>query len=378
MTPRRRTTGYLAAAGAAIAAGFVTGRTLVAGVRTAPATAAIARPASARLAAVRRAADPRALSKLRAVAAEAPSRPTPDPIRELLLRAAATDDPEVLRYCEEVLAEWIGNDPERALRVLDWIRSTTARPELDVLFAALSAAEAFQDPRVVEAVTRLLETDDDGPRRALAAFAMRSLRRLAPETIDRLLAVAKGGPPEEVLFGLAQTIGAVMDHDRGGTGYDAALLTLAGIPAVRPAALEILGLNDPPVTPEQVRQVSEWVLSDPDPQTRAVAAAALGSPSEPARPEVLRLFEQAYAVEGDPYVRHVLLIESARAGGAEAETVLERMGALDPYFADDVREFRDLLRREPDWERVWLAKGELDERAQRTRPWEGCTEEETR
>lgn len=305
--------------------------------------------------------DPRELAELKSVAAGAPS---PDPVRDLLRRAAARDDHALLRYAEELLREWVGGDVERALTLLAWIRRTAARPELDVLFEALSRSEAFQNPRVLEAVVRLLEEDADGPRRALAAFALRNARRLADGLIERLEAVARAGPPEGVLHGLAQAFGAV----RAGE----ALLGLAELPEAREPALESLSLIDPAVSARQVARLEAWLASDPNPQVRALAAAALGAAGDDGRDRVLALYEQAFMAEGDPYVRHVLLTHAARLGGQEALPVLERMARRDPYFAPDVREYAEIFRTAVDWDRVGLEKAARDALAQRIHPWEGC------
>ena len=321
--------------------------------------------------------DAAALDSLAALASDAPdvaTRLAIAPLRELVRDAVAAVDPLTMQLAGGLLVERIGAHVDTALEVLELARGSFSPSELELLFRAVALSDAAKDPRVVDALLAIAADPELDARKHMGAvLTLQTQPSLSEGTQARLMKLASNVAAPELGSAVAGVLGSVVQHDPDNAPlYTSSLLSLARSETtpVRVAALESLMTNELLLDAPSADDVSAIARSDSSPQARAAAVASLAV--NPDKAKVLDTYAQLFASEPEPYVRWNILVGAVRASSAAALPLLHQFAAQDPYFAEDVADFDTILASgERDFEKVWLAKRAADERAGRTRPWEG-------
>ena len=175
-------------------------------------------------------------------------------LRDALRAAIAGEDPLLIDYLQERLAEVIGGDPASALAVVGW--ATESGPPLsNHLLAAVKHTAAVQQKAVAD---KLLALGADGKQgldvRRAALDALETQRTLSPDALGQLKSVAMDQHADEVAWMATRTIGKVMTEEFGRSGaadsYMKELLDIgqhSADTAVRSLALEMPSYGNIPV-----------------------------------------------------------------------------------------------------------------------------------
>ncbi|MBK7976676.1 MAG: hypothetical protein IPK07_26560 [Deltaproteobacteria bacterium] len=315
-----------------------------------------------------------ALAELGDASADVAGRLALTPLRELVRDAVAAVDPLQMQLAGGLLVERIGASVDVALEVLVLARESFSADELELLFRAVALSEAARDPRVVEALLGMAADPELDPMKRMGALlTLQTQPSLSEASRARLTALASDPALPELGSAVAGVLGSVVQRDLANApGYASSLLTLAGsdVTRVRVAALESLLTNELLLGGAEVSALATIARTDGSAQARASAAASLAV--NPDKALVLDTYARLFENEPDPYVRWNILVGAVRAGASGALPLLHQFAVTDPYFAEDVADFEAILASgEVDFEKVWLAKRAADERAGRTRPWEG-------
>jgi len=287
-----------------------------------------------------------------------------DTVRAALLAAIANKDRYLAAYLQERLTELVGNDPDRALQVLEWSKGTS-HPELGIYMEALKAAPAVHDAKVSGQLLKLGE--DKGATlqaRSAALGALETQRRLGPSDLKRLKAVALDETVDSVAWVATRTLGRVMKEDYERTGnyapYWKELLDISSKSddmAVRLLALEMPSYSNPLIGEESFAQLAHTLKTDRERDVREMAAFRLGVTRAPDK--ALKVYRAAFEQEHDVCVRWALFRFTVRVAGAAALPLLAEYAAKDPRFMKDYTEFKDLYASGTvDFARIWLKKAE--------------------
>jgi hypothetical protein len=287
-----------------------------------------------------------------------------DTVREALLAAIANKDRYLAAYLQERLTELVGNDPDRALQVLEWSKGTS-HPELGIYMEALKAAPAVHDAKVSGQLLKLGE--DKGATlqaRSAALGALETQRRLGPSDLKRLKAVALDETVDSVAWVATRTLGRVMKEDYERTGnyapYWKELLDISSKSddmAVRLLALEMPSYSNPLIGEESFAQLAHTLKTDRERDVREMAAFRLGVTRAPDK--ALKVYRAAFEQEHDVCVRWALFRFTVRVAGAAALPLLAEYAAKDPRFMKDYTELKDLYASGTvDFARIWLKKAE--------------------
>jgi hypothetical protein len=287
-----------------------------------------------------------------------------DTFRDALAAAIANKDRYLASYLQERLTELVGNDPARALQVLEWSKGTS-HPELNIYLEAIKAAPAVHDPKVSGQLMKMGE--DKGATlqaRSAALDALETQKHMGPAELKRLKAVALDETVDSVAWVATRTMGRVMKEDYERTGnykpYWKELLDVSAKSddmAVRLLALEMPSYSNPIIGDESFDQLSKTLASDRERDVREMAAFRLGVTSAPDK--ALEIYRDAFEKEHDVCVRWAIFRFAVRVAGADALPTLEQFAAKDPRFARDYVEFRDLYATGAvDFARIWLGKAE--------------------
>lgn len=284
--------------------------------------------------------------------------------RAALLAAIANRDRHLAGYLQERLTELVGNDPARALQVLEWSRGTS-QPELGIYMGALKAAPAVHDAKVSGQLMKMGEDKTSAlEARAAALDALETQRRMGPSDLKRLKAVALDETVDSVAWVATRTMGRVMKEDYERTGnyapYWKELLDISGKSddmAVRLLALEMPSYSNPVIGDESFEQLAKTLKTDRERDVREMAAFRLGVTSSPDK--ALGIYREAFEQEHDVCVRWAIFRFAVRVAGAGALPLLQEFAAKDPRFVRDYTEFRDLYASGTvDFARIWLGKAE--------------------
>jgi hypothetical protein len=287
-----------------------------------------------------------------------------DTFRAALAEAVAAKDRHLATYLQERLTELVGNDASKALQVLKWAEGTS-QPELGVYMEALKATEAVHNPAVAEQLLKMAE-DKGSPllNRAAALDTLETQRRLSPEALQRLKAIAMDETVDSVAWVATRTMGRVMkeDYERTGTyaPYWKELLDIGGTSedmAVRLLALEMPSYSNPILDSGSIDKLSEVMRKDPERDVREMAAFRLAVTEDPQK--ALEAYKAAFDTEHDLCVRWAMLRFAVRAAGVDALPVVEQFAQKDPRLKQDYLDFKELYAAGTvDFARIWLGKKE--------------------
>jgi hypothetical protein len=287
-----------------------------------------------------------------------------DALRDVLARAAASDDELLASYVEDRLADFVGGDVARAMKLLEWTDRASGK-ELETIYGALKRTAAVRDPAVAQRLLRTGEAaNGDVDRRSAALAALETQHRLSTEDIGRLKTVALDPKASDVAWSAARTVGRVMKEDFERTGtyapYWEQLLDISRTshePAVRALALEMPAYADPILERRYVEDLANMLTTAPEREVREMAAFQLGLTEDPDR--ALAVFRAAFPRERDLCVRWAILRFALRAAGPRALPMLEELVRIDPRFRADLDEFAKLYKTGVlDFERIWLDKSD--------------------
>ncbi len=287
-----------------------------------------------------------------------------DTFRAALLAAIANKDRYLADYLQQRLTELVGNDPSRALQVLEWSKGTS-HPELGIYMTALKAAPAVHDAKVSGQLMKMGEDKSATLQaRSAALDALETQKRMGAADLKRIKAVALDETVDSVAWVATRTMGRVMKEDFERTGnyapYWKELLDISGKSddmAVRLLALEMPSYSNPIIGEDSFEQLSRTLKTDRERDVREMAAFRLGVTSSPDK--ALEVYRAAFDQEHDVCVRWALFRFSVRVAGAGALPLLQEFAAKDPRFLQDYTEFRDLYASGTvDFARIWLGKAE--------------------
>lgn len=287
-----------------------------------------------------------------------------DSLHQALLAALGAQDPLLLQYLEDRLAEVIGDNSAHAQTVLAWAES--AGPPLSThLLAALKQAPAVQQPAVADTLVALggnARLPLDARRAALDA--LETQRSLPSERLQRLKNIALDESSDEAAWVAARSIGRVMTEEFKRSGragdYLQELLDIggrSGDAAVRSLALEMASYADIPVEKSSVSGLSKILAADPDRQVREMAAFRLGLSRDPKAAG--SALAAAFSGESDLCVRWAIFRFAVRANGAKALPLLDKLSRIEPRLRADYDDFVAIYSRGVvDFARVWQQKPE--------------------
>ncbi|HEY0096449.1 MAG TPA: HEAT repeat domain-containing protein [Archangium sp.] len=287
-----------------------------------------------------------------------------DNFRQALAAAVGAKDQALATYLQERLTELVGNDPAKALQVLDWA-AQSGQPELGVYMDGLKATAAVQQPQVVDRLLKMGE--DKGAQllnRAAAMDVLETQKRFAPATLARVKAIALDESLDHVSWVATRTIGRVMkeDYERTGTfaPYWKELMDVSEKSddmAVRLLALEMPSYSDPLIGGDSLERLDKIMRTDRERDVREMAAFRLAVTQEPDK--ALELYRTAFPAEHDECVRWAIFRFAVRAAGPRALPLLQQMAAQDPRFVKDYEDFVRLYTEGTvDFARVWMGKEE--------------------
>ncbi len=291
-------------------------------------------------------------------------RPSLLSLRDALRAAISGEDPLLIDYLQERLAEVIGGDPASALTVVGW--ATESGPPLSShLLTAVKHTAAVQQKAVAD---KLLALGADGKQgldvRRAALDALETQRTLPPDALGQLKSVAMDQDADEVAWMATRTIGKVMTEEfgRGGSvgSYMKELLDIgqhSADTAVRSLALEMPSYANIPVDKSALAQLGQALARDPDRAVREMAAFRLGLSRDPG--EALSHLGGAFAGERDLCVRAAIFRFAVRAAGSKALPLLDKLSKIEPRLRPDYEDYAAIYARGTvDFARVWLEKPE--------------------
>ncbi len=285
-------------------------------------------------------------------------------LRDALRAAIAGEDPLLIDYLQERLAEVIGEDSGSALAVVGW--ATESGPPLsNHLLAAVKHTAAVQQKAVAD---KLLALGADGKQgldvRRAALDALETQRTLSPDALGQLKSVAMDQHADEVAWMATRTIGKVMTEEFGRSGsagsYMKELLDIgqhSADTAVRSLALEMPSYGNIPVDKSALSQLGQVLARDSDRAVREMAAFRLGLSRDPG--EALSHLGGAFAGERDLCVRAAIFRFAVRAAGSKALPLLDKLSKIEPRLRPDYEDYAAIYARGTvDFARVWLEKPE--------------------
>lgn len=289
---------------------------------------------------------------------------TLDTFQAAVRQAAERDDKTLAAYLQEKLTELIGNDPAKALRVVEWAESASG-VALNVYIEGLKHADAVQDGRVVDRLLEMGERPDgDLVNRSAALDALETQHRLGADARARIKRIALDDRVDSTAWVAARTLGRVMKEDFERTGsyqpYWQDLLEVAQRsedPAVRALALEMPSYSDPILDAASIPRLAKLMQSDREKEVREMAAFRLAVTEAPDK--ALEAYRAAFATEHELCVRWAIFRFAVRAAGADALPQLARWAQLEPRLKEDYLDFKKLYDAgETDFARVWMGKPE--------------------
>ncbi len=291
-------------------------------------------------------------------------RPTLLGLKDALLAAMAQQDPLLIDYLQERLAELVGSDPASALQVIGW--ATDAGPPLaGQLLSAVKLASAVQNKAVADKLLTLgSDVRQNTELRRSALLALETQKTLSPESLGQLRSVALDPRHEEVAWMATRTIGKVMTEEYARTGqagsYVKELLDIGQRGSdgpVRSLALEMPSYGNIPMDSAQLGSIAQLLAKDPDRSVREMAAFRLGLSNDPGL--ALSHLGGAFSAEKDLCVRWAIFRFAVRAAGEKALPLLDKLSKADPRLRPDYEDFVAIYARGTvDFARVWLEKPE--------------------
>jgi hypothetical protein len=287
-----------------------------------------------------------------------------DNFRSLLAGAIAAQDRLLAVYLQERLTELVGDDPSRALQVIEWA-ANASQAELGVFMEALKAAPAVHRPEVAE---RLLKMGEDKGaslvHRAAALDTLDTQRKLSPAVMQRLKAIALDESSDAAGWVATRTLGRVMNEDYERTGnygpYWKELMdisTRSEDAALRALALEMPSYGNIAIDSASIDKLGELMRKDPERSVREMAAFRLGVTDDPQK--ALETYKAAFDGEHDICVRWAILLYALRAAGQDAMPLVQEFATKDPRLQQDYQDFKELYASgTADFSRIWLGKQE--------------------
>ncbi|HZH75029.1 MAG TPA: HEAT repeat domain-containing protein [Archangium sp.] len=286
--------------------------------------------------------------------------------QQALAAAISGKDRMLADYLQARLTELVGDDPQRALQVLDWAQGAN-QEEIGVYIEAVKATAAVQRPEVVDRILKMGE--DKGAsllHRGAAMDALETQKRLGPATMARVKAIALDESLDSVSWIATRTLGRVMKEDYERTGnfspYWKELMDISEKSddmAVRLMALEMPSYSNPLIgkDSQELERLARLMRTDSERDVREMAAFRLAVTEQPDK--ALEYYRDAFPQEHDECVRWAIFRFAVRAGGASALPLLQQLAAQDPRFLQDYQDFQKLYAEGTvDFSRVWMGKEE--------------------
>lgn len=287
-----------------------------------------------------------------------------DGVRAALAAGLPADDPLLGEYLRDLIAERIGESPERALEVLAWAEGAHA-PDARLLLEGLARSEGARDLGVASRLVELgARAGLDEQVRAAALDAVRVQPALEPADRGHLAALALDEAGPAAAWHATRALGGVMaERERRGVDSGPYWDELARVAAqsddaaVRALALEAPMHADSILPKEKIATLLALLPNEPHRDVRELAIFQLGLTDSPA--DALEAMRQAFDDEYDECVRWAIVRFSVRAAGERSLPLLEHFARIDPAFEQDLADYRELFAAGfQDFEQIWLHKAE--------------------
>ena len=289
---------------------------------------------------------------------------TLDNYRTALSAAATGGDRYLLTYLQERLTRMVGNDPQKALKVLSWAEETGEGVELMVYMESLKKAPAVQNPKVSGRLLQLAEnTKNPMPLRAATVIGLETQKSFDAATLTRMKALALDGSEEQVAWNATRTIGRVLEEDvKNGGNYKPYWEQLLDISrksedrAVRGLALEMPTYSNLVLDEKSVPALSEIMRTERDKEARELAAMRLSVTEVPEK--ALDAYRAAFPTETEFCVRWAMFRYALRAAGPAALPLAYQFAQQEPRLMTTYLDFKAVYDQGThDWERVFMEKG---------------------
>lgn len=289
---------------------------------------------------------------------------TLDNFRTALSSAISSEDRFLMTYMMERLTGMVGNDPQKALRVLSWAEEAGEGLELVVYMEALKKTPAVQNPKVSGRLLRMAENPEGGlALRAASVIGLETQKRFDAATLERMKALAIDDSMAQVAWNATRTIGRVLEEDFKNNGdykpYWEHLLAISRESedrSVRGLALEMPTYANLILDEESVTALSEIMRTDRDKEVRELAAMRLSVTESPEK--ALEAYRQAFETETEFCVRWAYFRYALRAAGPAALPLVQQFAQQEPRLQQNYLDFKEVYDQGTlDWERVFLEKG---------------------
>jgi hypothetical protein len=289
---------------------------------------------------------------------------TLDNYRTALSAAASGGDRFLLTYLQERLTRMVGNDPQKALKVLSWAEETGEGVELMVYMESLKKTPAVQNPKVSGRLLQLAENPKSSlPLRAATVIGLETQKSFDAATLSRMKALALDGSAEQVAWNATRTIGRVLEEDvKNGGNYRPYWEQLLDISresqdrAVRGLALEMPTYSNLVLDEKTIPALSEIMRTERDKEARELAAMRLSVTEAPQK--ALDAYRAAFPTETEFCVRWAFFRYALRAAGPAALPLVHQFAQQEPRLMETYLSFKEAYDQGMhDWERVFMEKG---------------------
>lgn len=298
--------------------------------------------------------------------------PLPDDVqgtlRDLLTSlhdAVRNSDPEAQTEAQRKLCEWVGEDPQRAIELIDWFKREEDPSSLNILMASLTMdPRVANEPRVVSAFLDIARRDSSLSRRMEALAFMGQGAKRSPEVERDLLALARGDADPQIRVAAVVALRQQIDIDPSAAErYNPEFLLVAGQssdPGVRQQAVQAVRMRQ--AADDQIRSVAAFLRQDEDVAVRVTAAEQLGEVRAQYRSTSMAALAEGFKSDATEDVRRACVLALVRAGRGEAVATLRGLRDIDPRMTQDIDDYVTILERgEVDLDWIFDEKGRLEQ-----------------
>jgi len=278
-----------------------------------------------------------------------------------------------LKEARNRLSAYLAEDPEgRVQELIGIFREESDADILKVLSGAILRNQVVgSDPGVLKSFLEIAQGDADEFRRSEALHFLTG----ADGFVNEFARIAGADASPEVRAYAVEALNRYVETRTGDpAAAAAALVGIAGSdadPVVREEALKRITARD--LSESDRDRLAAILQNDASLDIRRRAARALGDPLPKDSKWAMDRLEQAYAGESELKVRRTILDGLVNAGRENALAALQRVAAVEPKLADDVRDYQEILATGAiDWSRIKEMKKERE--AGRNQPVEETEE----
>lgn len=271
---------------------------------------------------------------------------------------------DAIASAREHIADYIGNDPQRAMEVIGWFRGETDPAALNVLMASISAdPDAASDPEILAAFLEVARGDVLSSRR-LAAIAFLGQGAWQPPEVDRDLVelVHSDADPQIRSAAIAALRQRVELDPKAAQRLNPELIETASVhsdPAFRQQTLQAVRVRE--LSEDQIHGMLGF-LQDENPAVRITAAEQLGDARPQHRSAALQALSETVRFDARSEVRRACLLSMVKVGRMESLTTLRQLRDVDPELTQEIDDYVAVLANgDVDLDRILDEKKKLEE-----------------